>query len=164
MILSWSWIALPCLSRCVINISCVCVLLTFFRLSDAMIVNHIISWLYILMFFFDCCFWGLDISWTPLRDYGFITNARDSNLCTLIWSLALETLSHRDLYISCLQIYLIILFRLQNRYCSGDSMGLLTSIVTGPTTRTDLVRRAASFGWATTTSTHWRPTAVMCWE
>ena len=51
MILSCSWISLPCLSRSVISLSWLsfCVLRTFFRLFDAIIVFCMISWLYFLM-------------------------------------------------------------------------------------------------------------------
>ena len=53
MILSCSWISLSCLSRSVISLSwpSFCVLRTFFRLLDTMIVSFKICWLY-----FHSCF------------------------------------------------------------------------------------------------------------
>ena len=52
MVLSWSWISLPCLPRSVISLywPSFCVLLTFLSLFDAMIVSRMISGLYFLMF------------------------------------------------------------------------------------------------------------------
>ena len=51
MILSRSWISVPCLSMSLISLSWpgLCVLLTFITLFDAMVVSHITSWLYFLM-------------------------------------------------------------------------------------------------------------------
>ena len=51
MILSRSWISLPCFSRSVICLSwpSFCVLRTFFRLFDAWIVPRVISWFHFLM-------------------------------------------------------------------------------------------------------------------
>ena len=51
MILSWLWISLPCLCRSVTSLFrpiVSCILLTFLRLFDAMIVSRIISWLHTL--------------------------------------------------------------------------------------------------------------------
>ena len=51
MILYWSWLSLPCLSRSVNSLSWLsfCVFRTFFRLFDVMVVSRMISWLYFLM-------------------------------------------------------------------------------------------------------------------
>ena len=53
MISSLLCISLPCFSKNIISLSWhnVCVLLTFFRLLDAMIGSYMISWFYFLMYF-----------------------------------------------------------------------------------------------------------------
>ena len=48
--------SLPCLSRSDQSCSSFCVLRTFFRLFDAKIVSHMVSWLYFLVSSFAFCF------------------------------------------------------------------------------------------------------------
>ena len=69
--MNWSslWICLPCLSRSVISLSwpSFCVLRTFFKLFDVMIVSRMISWLYFLMSCFAFVLMVLHISAYTIR-------------------------------------------------------------------------------------------------